>query len=40
VRGLRWPVVEKDGKWVETLWRFNEKYDPYVKKGRLRLLRQ
>ncbi|MDR1423431.1 MAG: nitrate reductase catalytic subunit NapA [Azoarcus sp.] len=28
-RGLRWPVV--DGK--ETLWRFNEKYDPYVKKG-------
>ncbi len=33
VRGLRWPVVEKDGKWVETLWRFNEQYDPYVKKG-------
>ncbi len=33
VRGLRWPVVEKDGKWVETLWRFNEKYDPYVKQG-------
>jgi nitrate reductase NapA len=29
VRGLRWPVVK--GK--ETLWRFNEKYDPYVKKG-------
>jgi nitrate reductase NapA len=29
VRGLRWPVV--DGK--ETLWRFNEKYDPYAKKG-------
>jgi nitrate reductase NapA len=29
VRGLRWPVV--DGK--ETPWRFNEKYDPYVKKG-------
>ncbi|MCL1826106.1 MAG: nitrate reductase catalytic subunit NapA [Betaproteobacteria bacterium] len=28
-RGQRWPV--KDGK--ETLWRFNEKYDPYVKKG-------
>ena len=27
--GARWPVV--DGK--ETLWRFNEKYDPYVKKG-------
>ncbi len=29
VRGLRWPVV--DGK--ETPWRFNEAYDPYVKKG-------
>ena len=29
VRGLKWPVV--DGK--ETEWRFNEKYDPYVKKG-------
>ncbi|MCU7958428.1 MAG: nitrate reductase catalytic subunit NapA [gamma proteobacterium symbiont of Bathyaustriella thionipta] len=29
VRGLRWPVV--NGK--ETRWRFNEKYDPYVKKG-------
>ncbi|MCL2076442.1 MAG: nitrate reductase catalytic subunit NapA [Betaproteobacteria bacterium] len=28
-RGLRWPVV--DGK--ETLWRFNEQYDPYVKRG-------
>jgi nitrate reductase NapA len=28
VRGLRWPVV--DGK--ETLWRFREGYDPYVKK--------
>ncbi|MCL1861706.1 MAG: nitrate reductase catalytic subunit NapA [Proteobacteria bacterium] len=28
-RGQRWPV--KDGK--ETLWRFNEKYDSYVKKG-------
>jgi nitrate reductase NapA len=28
VRGLRWPVV--DGK--ETPWRFNAKYDPYVKK--------
>ncbi len=33
VRGLRWPVVEKDGKWVETRWRNNEQYDPYVKKG-------
>jgi nitrate reductase NapA len=29
-RGLRWPVV--DGK--ETLWRFREGYDPYVKEGR------
>ncbi len=29
VRGLRWPVV--NGK--ETLWRFKEGYDPYVKPG-------
>src|SRR5437868_1526569 len=29
VRGLRWPVV--DGK--ETLWRYREGYDPYVKQG-------
>jgi nitrate reductase NapA len=29
VRGLRWPVV----KGQETQWRFNEKYDPYAKKG-------
>ena len=29
VAGLRWPVVE--GK--ETLWRFNDEYDPYAKKG-------
>jgi nitrate reductase NapA len=28
-RGLRWPVVEAK----ETLWRFREGYDPYVKKG-------
>ncbi len=28
-RGLRWPVVE--GK--ETLWRYREGYDPYVKAG-------
>ena len=28
-RGLRWPVV--DGK--ETLWRFKEGYDPYVRPG-------
>jgi nitrate reductase NapA len=30
VRGLRWPVV--DGK--ETLWRYREGYDPYVKPGK------
>ena len=30
VRGLRWPVV--DGK--ETLWRFSEGHDPYVKAGK------
>lgn len=29
VRGLRWPVVS--GK--ETLWRYREGYDPYVKEG-------
>lgn len=29
VRGLRWPVVNGE----ETPWRFNEAYDPYVKKG-------
>lgn len=28
-RGMRWPVVE--GK--ETLWRYREGYDPFVKKG-------
>ncbi len=28
-RGMRWPVV--DGK--ETLWRYREGYDPYVKSG-------
>ncbi len=28
-RGLRWPVVDLK----ETLWRFREGYDPYVKKG-------
>jgi nitrate reductase (cytochrome) len=32
--GLRWPVVEKEpGKWEETLWRFVEGKDPYVKPG-------
>ena len=29
VTGLRWPVV--NGK--ETLWRFNDQYDPYARKG-------
>jgi nitrate reductase NapA len=29
VRGLRWPVI--NGK--ETLWRYREGYDPYVKAG-------
>ncbi len=28
-RGLRWPVVDNK----ETLWRFREGYDPYVKQG-------
>ena len=28
-RGLRWPVVDNK----ETLWRFREGYDPYIKKG-------
>ncbi len=28
-RGLRWPVVDNQ----ETLWRFREGYDPYVKQG-------
>ncbi len=28
-RGLRWPVVDNK----ETLWRFREGFDPYVKKG-------
>jgi nitrate reductase NapA len=32
--GLRWPVVETSpGKWEETLWRFVEGKDPYVKPG-------
>ncbi len=33
-RGLRWPVVEKDGKWRETRFRFAEFDDPYVEKGK------
>ncbi|WP_417849100.1 molybdopterin-dependent oxidoreductase [Thalassoglobus sp.] len=32
-RGLRWPVVERDGIWHETHFRFSEGYDPYVKEG-------
>jgi nitrate reductase NapA len=35
-RGLRWPVV--DGK--ETLWRYREGYDPYVKEGDVRFYGQ
>lgn len=32
--GLRWPVVETSpGHWDETLWRFVEGKDPYVKPG-------
>ncbi len=33
-RGMRWPVVEKDGVWTETRWRFSEFDDTYVAKGR------
>ncbi len=33
VRGLKWPVVRRGNRWVETGWRFNEQYDPYVTKG-------
>jgi nitrate reductase NapA len=33
VRGLRWPVMQVDGQWKETRWRFSEGNDPYVKKG-------
>jgi nitrate reductase NapA len=33
-RGLRWPVVEKDGHWKETRYRFVEGEDPYVAKGK------
>lgn len=33
-RGLRWPVVEQDGVWRETKFRFSEHDDPYVKTGR------
>lgn len=33
-RGLRWPVVEKDGVWEETKFRFTEGLDPYVETGK------
>jgi len=34
VRGMRWPVVQKeDGSWAETRFRFAEGDDPYVKEG-------
>ncbi len=34
-RGLRWPVVETDGEWRETHFRFSERYDPYVEDGKV-----
>lgn len=33
-RGLRWPVVEQEGRWRETRYRFVEGEDPYVQKGK------
>ncbi len=33
-RGLRWPVVETDGEWKETHFRFAEGFDPYVAAGK------
>ncbi len=33
-RGLRWPVVERGGKWRETHLRFSEGFDPYVESGK------
>ena len=33
-RGLRWPVVETDGQWKETQFRFSEGFDPYVEAGK------
>lgn len=32
-RGLRWPVVERDGAWHETRYRFVEGEDSYVREG-------
>jgi len=33
-RGLRWPVVEQDGSWRETRYRFVEGEDTYVEAGK------
>ena len=33
-RGMRWPVVEKNGQWVETRYRFVEGEDPFVQPGK------
>ncbi len=33
-RGLRWPVVENNGQWLETRFRFSEGFDPYVSAGK------
>ncbi|MEZ6093424.1 MAG: molybdopterin-dependent oxidoreductase [Pirellulaceae bacterium] len=33
-RGMRWPVVEKDGRWQETKFRFAADYDTYVEEGK------
>ena len=33
-RGLRWPVVEHNGEWKETQFRFSEGSDPYVAAGK------
>ncbi len=33
-RGMRWPVTEQNGRWVETKRRFVANDDPYVAEGR------
>jgi nitrate reductase NapA len=33
-RGMRWPVVERDGSWRETRYRFVEGEDPFVEEGK------
>ena len=33
-RGLRWPVVQQNGHWKETRYRFVEGEDPYVERGK------